>query len=125
MEEKIETIMKELSLIKGLSNPILIPNKDKKELIKKEHQNNLGVLEALKKDVTLLVTHNYNFKVVEEKVYIEKEGQIFFISMPFPEIKAKDAISSSPTEDFHKFLVKKYRLKLSPEDATLLIGFNL
>ena len=40
-----------------------------------------------------------------------------------PEVKAKNVISSSPSEKIHNLLMEKFNLKLR-DDATLLIGFD-
>ncbi len=121
---KTEKIIKNLAKIKGLSNVKLLTEDDKKQIIKLEDKNNIGVIECANRKHTLILTHDNKFREPASEVVINKEGRIIFPSVPFPEVKAKKVISSSPSEKVHNFLVKKHNLKIKNNDATLLIGFD-
>ncbi|MBI2673302.1 hypothetical protein HYX19_03515 [Candidatus Woesearchaeota archaeon] len=121
---KIDKIIKDLVKIKGLSNVKLLTKEDKKQIIKLENKSNVGVIECAKRKYTLVLTHDDKFRKPIGEIVINKDGRAIFPPIPFPEVKAKNVVSSSPSEKVHSLLVKKYNLEIINSDATLLIGFD-
>ncbi len=119
-----QKIINKLKKIKGLKFHILIPSQDKLIIQNLEDKKNIGVIECLKMPHTLIVSHDNSFRDPPSPIVLKKENSTMPILPPvlFPEIK--NSISSSPSEKVHNFLIKKYNLKLNPQEATLLIGFK-
>ncbi len=122
MLNKIITKLKE---VKGLNNIHTLTKKDKEYINLNEENNNLGVKECLKREITLVLTHNKNFRKPLEKITINKDKKITFPPIPFPEVKAKNVVSSSPSKKIHIHLIKSHKIIIRDNEATLLIGFNL
>ena len=122
---KPEDVLQDLKKIEGLDNFFLISEKDKSAIGKVERGNNLGVFETLGRDFVLVMTHDSNFREPAGSIVLETENGFVFPGVPFPELKAKDVVSSSPSEAVHDFLVKRFGLKIENNEATLLVGFNL
>lgn len=122
---KPENVLQELKKIDGLGNFFLVSERDKRIIRELEGGENLGVFEALDRDFVLVVTHNSGFREPAGSIVLENNGKIVFPGVPFPEIKAKSVVSSSPSEAVHDFLVKRFGLRLENGEATLLVGFNL
>lgn len=120
----VEKIISQLKQVKGLSNFNLLHDSHKKKILELEESRNLGVKECLNRQFTLLLTHDSSFRPPTSSEVIKKENSITFPPVSFPEVDAKDVVSSSPSKKVHDFLVKEFNLKLKDE-ATLLIGFNL
>jgi len=120
----LNQIITKLSETQGLANLKLLTDSQKKKIEEIEEPRNLGVREAIQRDFTILVTHDSTFRPPKSKEVIHEGGQVIFPPVPFPEVEAKNVVSSSPSEQVHNFLVKEFELKLT-EEATLLIGFNL
>ncbi len=118
----IKKIMESLKQVNGLDNVIILSEKDKETIKKLEENNNLGVLEAIKRKFVVACSHNSTFRPPLTKIVEEKNGKIVFPPVPFPEVKAKDVVSGSPSLKVHNFLSK--RINLKKDDATLIIGFN-
>ena len=117
----VSKIIQDLEKIEGLSNIKLLKKEDKQNIIELEDKNNIGVIECIKRNHTLILTHDERFREPTGEIVINK---VTFPPIPFPEIKAKNVVSSSPSENVHNLLVKKYTLKIINNDATLLIGFD-
>ncbi len=120
----MEKVLQKLKQVKGLSNFNLLHDSHKKKILELEESRNHGVKECLSRQFTLLLTHDSSFRPPASSEVIEKGSSILFPPVPFPEVEAKDVVSSSPSKTVHDFLVKEFNLKLKDE-ATLLIGFNL
>ena len=120
----MDKILQKLKQVKGLSNFNLLHDSQKKKILELEESRNLGVKECLNRQFTLLLTHDSSFRPPCSPEVIKKENSITFPPIAFPEVEAKDVVSSSPSELVHNFLVKEFNLKLKDE-ATLIIGFNL
>lgn len=119
--EKLNCIMSNLKQVKGLANFNILSDNDKLAILKLEEPCNIGVLEAISRPYALVLTHDSCFR--EPAAPIVKEG--LFPPVPFPEIMAKQVVSSSPSTKVHEFIVSRFNLSLRKEDATLLIGFKL
>ena len=120
----MEQVLQKLKQVKGLSNFNLLHDSHKKKIIEIEEDRNLGIKECLNRQFTLLLTHDSSFRPPTSPEVIKKDNKITFPSVQFPEVEAKDVVSSSPSKLVNDFLVKEYNLKLKDE-ATLHIGFNL
>ena len=119
--ENIKKIMDDLVLVKGLANIYILNKKDKKAIKMLEESRNIGVLEAIKKPCTLVLTHDSSFRQPTCPIVANDS----FPPVPFPEVKAKSVVSSSPGKKVHNYLVDRFKLNLDNKEATLLIGFKL
>jgi hypothetical protein len=116
-------IIKTLRETKGLDNVFLL-KEDLKDIVRNlEEEHNDGVTSCLDRKFTVLLTHDSNFRDPVREIVKQESGKISFPPIPFPEVKANNVVSSSPSEEVHNFLVKKFKLNLKDE-ATLLIGFD-
>ena len=113
-----------LQTVKGISNINQLRAYDKKFIKENEDPNNLGVLECIKRKITLVITHDSTFRDPDSKISYEEHGQIYFPPVPFHEITGKNVVSSSPGEKVHDYLIERFKLRLKNNEATLLIGFN-
>ncbi len=120
----VSKIIQDLEKIEGLSNIKLLKKEDKQNIIGLEDKNNIGVIECIKRNHTLVLTHDERFREPISKTVMNKNKKIIFPSIEFPEVRAKNVVSSSPSEKVHNLLVKKYNIKIINNDATLLIGFD-
>ena len=78
-------------------------------------------MDALKRPYTIVLTHDSSFRQPAGPIVVDNA----FPPVPFPEVKAKSVVSSSPSKKVHKYLIDKFNLSLNKEEATLLIGFEL
>ena len=122
---KLADVLIDLNKVNGLGNFKVLREEDKDKIRELEGSNNLGVKECLERKFTLLLTHDSSFREPVNKIVENADGQTIFPAVGFPEVRAKDVVSSSPSEKVHKALVERFNLKLREEEATLLIGFNL
>jgi hypothetical protein len=121
MVREVLNILKET---KGLDNIILL-NEESKDVVRNlEEESNQGVHTCLDRKFTVLLTHDSNFRDPVREIVINENGKTLFPPIPFPEVKARNVVSSSPTKEVHDFLTKEFDLELT-DDATLLIGFDL
>ncbi len=120
----IKNIIENLKKVKGLDNIILLNKKDLEFIKNNEEPRNLGVFECLKRKYVVVLTHDSSFREPEDKIVKIKDKKLIFPAVKFSEVKAKDVVSSSPSKKIHKYLVKKFKLRLK-DDATLLIGFEI
>ena len=120
----INSIIDELNNTKGLNNVQLLKEEDIDIIRNLEEENNEGVFSCLDKEFTLMVTHDSSFREPAGEIVKEQNGNVMFPGVAFPEIKAKEVVSSSPKKEVHDYLTKKFNLFLKDE-ATLLIGLNL
>ncbi|MBI2109577.1 hypothetical protein HYT58_00190 [Candidatus Woesearchaeota archaeon] len=122
---KLSDVLIDLHKVKGLRNFKVIREEDKNLIRDAEDINNLGVRDCLNRRYTILLTHDSTFREPTGKIVEENNGQAVFPAVSFPEVRAKDVVSSSPSDKVHKILVEKFNIKLNEGEATLLIGFNL
>lgn len=122
---KLSDVLIDLSKVKGLANFKVLREEDKRLVKELEDINNIGVRECLNRRFTLLLTHDSSFRKPTENVVKEEQGRVVFPAVSFPEVRAGDVVSSSPSDKVHKVLVERFNLKLREGEATLLVGFNL
>lgn len=120
---KTETIER-LKNIEGLGAVFYLNKKDKQKIKELEDANNHGVFEALKREITIMLTHDSKFKGPEAPIVKKIENNIVFPPVPFSEIDKKNVVSSSPSPKVHKLLIERFRLDLRNEEATLIIGYD-
>ncbi len=120
----MKKVISKLKYVKGLSNFNLLHDYHKKKILELEESRNLGVKECLSREFVLLLTHDSTFRPPTSPEVMKKDNKVIFPPVSFPEVEAKDVVSSSPSKIVHDFLVKEFNLKLKDE-ATLLIGFKL
>jgi|SRR3989344_1661123 len=125
MESVIIRVVRELENIEGLDNIHVLDEKQKERIEFLEEKNNIGVFECLKRQVTLVVTHDSSFREPIKSIVIKGLNKIIFPPVEFPEVNRYDVVSSSPCKIVHEYLIKQFNLDLTAEDATLLIGFNI
>tara|TARA_Y100000310_G_C20620048_1_gene782768 strand:- start:361 stop:735 length:375 start_codon:yes stop_codon:yes gene_type:complete len=119
----VKEVLETLKETKGLDNVFLIKEETKDIIRNLEDEENEGVISCLDRKFTVLLTHDSNFRDPVREIVKKENGKTSFPPIPFPEVKANNVVSSSPSEEVHKFLVKEFNLDLSDE-ATLLIGFD-
>ena len=119
----VKQILETLSRTKGLDNVFLLKEETKDVIRNLEEEHNKGVLSCLDRKFTVLVTHDSNFRDPVREIIKKENGKTSFPPIPFPEVKANNVVSSSPSKEVHNFLVKEFDLDLNDE-ATLLIGFD-
>ena len=121
----LKDILEELNRVNGLNNINLLNDEDKDIVRNLEEDNNIGVLECIDRNHVVMVVHNSGFREPEKDMVIKENNVVIFPALVFPEVKAKDVISSSPGINVHDYLRKRFDLNIDDEHATLLIGFNL
>ncbi len=122
---KQQEIFRQLQTVKGLRPLAYLQDEHKKFIELHEQKNNIGVLDSLKRKFTLLLAHDSSFRSPVTPIVQEYASEIFFPGVAFPEVKAKNVVSSSPSKKVHKLLAKEFNLSLEKDEATLLIGFDL
>ncbi len=122
----INVVIDGLNSTKGLHHALLIDKNEKNVMSNLEEPRNIGVKECLKRKFTLCVLHNSLFRKPVKKIVEQKNGGITFPPIPFPEVKAKNVVSSSPGARVDAYLRKnKYKdIEMTEQDATLLVGFD-
>ena len=120
-----QEIFRQLQTVKGLKPLTYLEDKHKKFVESHEQKNNLGVFDALKRQHTLLLVHDSSFRDPAGPIVQKYISGVIFPSVPFPEVEAKNVISSSPSREVHEKLLKQLHLSVTPQEATLLIGFDL
>lgn len=122
LNERVAKVINYLKKLKGLANFIFISDEDKKIIQELEDAHNLGVLEALKRTYTIACTHDTSFREPAGDIVAMKASKIILPPVPFPEVKARNVVSSSPGYKVDAYLRKKIRAK--KDEATLIIGFD-
>lgn len=121
----LQKAIDELKSVEGLTKIILLNNLDKLEFKILEDSNNFGVSLALARRYALVIVHDSNFRQPMGSMVLKHSGELIFPPLPFPELKAWNVVSSSPSAVLHKYIVNRFDLDLTPEEATLIIGFDL
>jgi hypothetical protein len=122
---KFTNILEKLKDVPGLNHLGFLKEKHKSIISQMEESNNLGVLECLKREHILLLSHNSYFRPPTSEIVKFQNNTSIFPSVPFPEVKAEDVVSSSPSLAVHNWLLNEFNISLNKEEATLLVGFNL
>ncbi|MBT3262431.1 hypothetical protein HN992_03315 [Candidatus Woesearchaeota archaeon] len=122
---EILNIREDLNKIQGLKVLKVLDDGFKERIMKLEEANNHGVFESLTRRHTLLLSHDSSFRDPTQEIVKSDDKGISFPGISFPEINADNVISSSPGFKMHKELIDSLNLSLKPNEATLLVGFDL
>lgn len=120
---EIKHIINRLQHIQGLTSFYLLDDNDRKAVSELESSNNLGVFEALNRKFIVCCCHDSNFREATQRIVVMEDGKKILPPVSFPEVPAKEVVSSSPGIKSHLYLAEKVHPKKG--EATLLIGFNL
>ena len=120
----LKKIIQTLEKTKGLYECHLLEDSDKDIIQTLEEKRNQRVLECIKRKYTLMILHDASFRPPITPIVTKQGKELQFPGIAFPEVKAKNVISSSPGMRVHKFLIERFHLEVSQEDASLLIGFD-
>src|SRR3989344_327362 len=106
----LKKIKEELEQIAGLKVHAVLSQEIRNVIATKEEGHNLGVREALARQIVLLITHDDQFRDPwGEQVCFTKEGH-YFPPLPFPEVQGHNVVSSSPSKEIHDFLINQYKI---------------
>jgi hypothetical protein len=119
---RLSVVIKELKKVRGLNNFIILTSRDKKRILQMEEKNNLGVQAAVQRKNAFACTHDSSFRKPASDIVAWKNGRALFPAVPFPEVLAKNVVSSSPGYLVDSYLRKK--MDAEKEDATLIVGFD-
>lgn len=120
---EIKHIIHQLSLLQGITRHYLLDADDKIFVTRHEDENNLGVLEAVRRHYCVCLVHDSSWREPTQTIVRKENGEVIFPPVVFPEVPAKNVVSSSPGLAVHTWLAKKVRVE--GDEATLLIGFDL
>ncbi|MBM3282228.1 MAG: hypothetical protein FJY86_02715 [Candidatus Diapherotrites archaeon] len=125
MEEpkEIKHILHRIRLLQGITRVYVLSNDEKKYVNTHEDENNLGVLEAVKRTYCVCAVHDSTWREPTQTIVKQENGEIIFPPVVFPEVPAHHVVSSSPGLEIHTYLAK--RVRIEGDEATLLIGFDL
>ena len=120
----IENEKNKLLNIKWIKEVILLDEDFKKYIFENEEDRNHWVHETIRKKIVFCVTHDSYFRNADSQIVLKLWKKIIFPAVSFHEIKRSSTVSSSPWEEVHKYLIKKFK-NIDEDDATILIGFDL
>lgn len=121
-EERLKDVQQTLMVLKGIKEVTMITEDDKDVIWNMEEERNIGVFQTLMRRYVIVVTHDTSWRPAASDIVVKRGERVVFPPVSFPEVKEKDAISSSPGRNVHQYLSSKIRIE--PNDATILIGFN-
>lgn len=119
--EKNKNILLNITWIKEVE---ILTNEDKKYIFENEEDKNHWVYECIKRQVTLVFTHDAKFRNADAPIVLKLWNKVIFPPVSFHEVKEKNVVSSSPWMEVHEYLSKKFK-NLGEYDATVLVGFDL
>lgn len=121
--KEIKHILHQLSLLQGITRHYLLTHDEKDFVSQNEDPKNVGVLEAARRQFCVCLVHDSSWREPTQTIVRKENGEIIFPPVVFPEVPAKNVVSSSPGIRVHEWLTKKVRVE--GDEATLLIGFDL
>jgi hypothetical protein len=119
----IKHILHQLEKLPGITRIYVLSTEDQSFVQGNEDENNLGVLEAVKRHYCVCLVHDSSWREPTQTIVKKENGEVVFPPVVFPEVPAKNVVSSSPGLAVHTYLAKKVRVE--GDEATLLIGFDL
>lgn len=122
-EKTIKHILHQLEKLQGITRYYVLQPDDQAFVSREEDENNLGVHEAVKRKYCVCLVHDSSWREPTQTIVKKENGEIVFPPVVFPEVPAKNVVSSSPGLTVHTYLSKKVRVE--GDEATLLIGFDL
>lgn len=121
--QEIKHIIHRLANLQGITRYYILQSKDREYIQKNEEKTNLGVLETVKRKYVVCLVHDSTWREPTQTIVKKENGEIIFPPVVFPEVVARNIVSSSPGIIIHQYLSKKIRVE--GDEATLLIGFDL
>ena len=122
--ETIKEVLETLTNIRWIKEAYLIDNVDKKFIFETEEDRNHWVYECLNRQVTIMMTHDSDFRQADAPIVLKLWKKVIFPAVSFHEIQEKNTVSSSPWLEVHNYLIKRFK-NVWEYDATLLIGFDI
>lgn len=125
-EKKEDTIQKEINnllKVKWIKEVIILSDGDKKYIFENEEERNHWVYESIKRNVTLCITHNSEFRDADSYIVMQMWKKVIFPVVGFHEVKRNNVVSGSPSLNVHNYLISKFK-KVDLNDATVLIWFD-
>lgn len=120
---EIKHILHAMLQLQGITRYYLLNKEETRAIEEMEDKINLGVLEAVKHQYCVCLVHDSSWRIPTQSIVKKVNGEIIFPPVAFPEVPAKNVVSSSPGMKVHEFLCK--RVRVEGDEATLLIGFDL
>ncbi len=120
---EIKHILYLLDQLPGITRHYLLTPIEQKFVNDTESENNAGVHEAAKRMFCVCLVHDSSWREPTQTIVKKENGEIVFPPVVFPEVPAKNVVSSSPGLEVHEWLTK--RVRVEGDEATLLIGFDL
>ncbi len=121
--KEIKHILHGMAQLQGITRYFVLDDEEKKYISTHEEDTNLGVLEAVKRRFCVCAVHDSTWREPTQRIVKKENGEFVFPPVVFPEVPAKNVVSSSPGLEIHTWLSKKVRIE--GDEATLLIGFDL
>lgn len=130
MDKAVSRVLKiidDLDDVPGLYHAQILDRKEKELIMKIESKRNLGVAEAISRKYTVCVFHDSSFREPAGEIVSSVDGKRIYPGVPFPEVKARGVVSSSPGRKVHSWLRSNlYKGMTIPKGhASLLIGFDV
>ncbi|QQR92451.1 MAG: hypothetical protein IPJ89_04855 [Candidatus Iainarchaeum archaeon] len=120
---EIKHIIHAMLQLQGITRYYLLNKEEARAIEEMEDPFNLGVLEAVKHQYCVCLVHDSSWRIPTQSIVKKINGEIVFPPVAFPEVPAKNVVSSSPGMKVHEYLCK--RVRVEGDEATLLIGFDL
>lgn len=120
----MDKVIKTLNAVRGILDVKVLSKEDKQKIFELEKEENVGIFECLKRKSAVIIVHDSEFRDPVGDLVVVKEGKVVFPVLEFPELGYMNSVSSSPSQEVHDFLVKRYSLKRDKECATIVIGFD-
>ncbi len=120
---EIKHIIYRLLQLQGITRQYVLTKEDSLHIQSIEDPHNLGVMEAVKHQYCVCLVHDSTWREPTQTIVHNSNGKIVFPPVVFPEVPAKNVVSSSPGINVHAYLCKKVEVR--GDEATLLIGFDL
>ena len=76
--DSVNKNIKILEGLKGIANVHLLADSDKKDISDLEDKHNLGVFEAVNRDVTIVCTHNSSFRQPPSSITVKINDKTIF-----------------------------------------------
>lgn len=120
---EIKHIIHAMMQLQGITRYYLLNKEEMQAISEMEDRQNWGVLDAVKHKYCVCLVHDSSWRIPTQSIVKKVNGEIIFPPVAFPEVPAKNVVSSSPGMKVHEFLCK--RVPVSGDEATLLIGFDM
>jgi len=123
-QDIIKAEYEKIMSIKWIKEVVLLSDNDRKYLFENEEDRNHWVFETIRKEIVFCFIHDSSFRNADAPIVLKLWTKVIFPAVSFHEITRSSTVSSSPWIETHKYLSKKFE-KISENDATVLVGFDL